>query len=256
MKKGWHGVDAVLFDLANTLVNFSSLKVAAILTEGAQDTYAHLQQLGVPLPAFRRYRLAHARAFKQKYVCSAIRGRDFDFTQIMIQVLRRFHIIVPDNRYRTLAWMWYRPAAMRSYVQADVGSTLEQLKNQGIKLAIVSNTCVPPHCLDQHLEWVNLLQYFPIRVYSSTTLYRTPHRKIFDVALDQLGVAPGRAIFVGDQLQTDIRGARRVGMRTIWMPASPRTRTTRRRRADFVIRRIADVPRLLPEVRFMNWRSA
>ncbi len=235
----------MLFDLAGTLVNFRHLRVAALLAQGAQSTYAHLQQLGVELPGFHRYRLAHQRAFKQRYVWSAICRKDFSFMDVMIQVLQRCSIAVPADQYRTLAWMWYRPVVRLAYVDAGVASTLDQLKDQGIKLAIVSNTCVPAHCMDQHLEQEKLLQYFPIRIYSSTTLYRKPHRNIFDAALQQLAVTPERAAFVGDRLQTDIRGARRVGMRTIWKTAIPAVKTTRRHQADLVIHRIADLPSLL-----------
>ena len=249
-------IEAVLFDLAGTLVNFRDLKIAAILTEGAQGSYAHLLQLGVKLPEFNRYRKAHARAFQQRYLWSAIRRRDFSFMDVMIQVLRRFSIVVPDGQYQTLAWMWYRPVLRHASVDAGVISTLDQLRDHGIKLAIISNTCVPAHCMDQHLQRENLLQYFPTRIYSSSTFYRKPHRKIFDTALEQLGVTPARAAFVGDRLQTDIRGARRVGMQTIWKTGLPQAQTRRRPQADLIIHQIADLPRIFPELRITNWRYA
>jgi putative hydrolase of the HAD superfamily len=238
-------IEAVLFDLANTLVNFHDLKIAAILMEGAQGTYAHLRQLGVAVPDFQRYRLAHERAFKQRYVWSAICGRDFNFMVVMSEVLRRYAIALPEGHYQTLAWMWYRPVVRHAYVEAGVAWAMEELRGRNIKLAIISNTCVPAHCMDQHLAREKLLPYFPIRIYSSTTCYRKPHRKIFEAALEQLGVTPERAAFVGDQLQTDIRGARRVGMATIWKTAAPEAKATRRHQADLVIHRIADLPGIL-----------
>jgi FMN phosphatase YigB (HAD superfamily) len=44
---------------------------------------------------------------------------------------------------------------------------------------------------------------------------RKPRPEIFHLALDELGVKPERALFVGDRLVADIRGARDVGMRTV-----------------------------------------
>ncbi len=242
-------IDAVLFDLADTLVNFRDLKLTPTLKEGAHDTYKHLQNLAVGLPEFTRYRNAHLWAFKRRYLWSAMRGRDFTFMDVMIQVLGRFSIDLPMGEYETLAWLWYRPIARRAYVDAGVAWALDRLKALGIKLAIVSNTCVPAHCMDQHLQRENLLQYFPIRVYSSTTLYRKPHRRIFDTALQQLNVEAERAAFVGDRLQTDIRGARRLGMRTIWKPTARWSASLRLHHADHVIRRIADLPHILTELR-------
>ena len=43
---------------------------------------------------------------------------------------------------------------------------------------------------------------------------KKPDPKIYQVALDQLGVKPGETVFVG-HLPTELEGARAVGMRTI-----------------------------------------
>jgi putative hydrolase of the HAD superfamily len=46
-----------------------------------------------------------------------------------------------------------------------------------------------------------------------------PAPVVFLTALDRLGVAPSRAVFVGDDMRADIEGARVVGMKTIHMNA-------------------------------------
>jgi putative hydrolase of the HAD superfamily len=58
---------------------------------------------------------------------------------------------------------------------------------------------------------------------------RKPHPAIFQRALDELGVAAERTLFVGDSLATDLGGAAALGMRTcqsLWFradddPAAP-----------------------------------
>ena len=42
-----------------------------------------------------------------------------------------------------------------------------------------------------------------------------PDRAAFRAVLDRLAVSPERSVFVGDDLETDVFGAWRVGMRTI-----------------------------------------
>lgn len=42
-----------------------------------------------------------------------------------------------------------------------------------------------------------------------------PEPPLFRIALARLGLSPGQAVMVGDSLESDIRGARRVGMRTV-----------------------------------------
>ena len=44
---------------------------------------------------------------------------------------------------------------------------------------------------------------------------RKPHPAIFERALEALGVAPENALFVGDRLFEDVRGAAELGMTTM-----------------------------------------
>jgi FMN phosphatase YigB (HAD superfamily) len=53
-----------------------------------------------------------------------------------------------------------------------------------------------------------------------------PDPRIWRYALHQAGVAPGRAVHVGNRLDSDVRPAKQLGMRTIWVlrgeaPSSP-----------------------------------
>jgi putative hydrolase of the HAD superfamily len=52
-------------------------------------------------------------------------------------------------------------------------------------------------------------------VFSSEIGVRKPRPEIFHAALQRLGVAAEDALFVGDRLGADVRGARAVGMRTV-----------------------------------------
>ena len=72
-----------------------------------------------------------------------------------------------------------------------------------------------------------------------------PDPRIFQSALDELGIAPADALFVGDSLPRDMAGARALGMRHIWLagdaaPAIPCCP------GDRVLRSLADLEDLLP----------
>jgi putative hydrolase of the HAD superfamily len=61
-----------------------------------------------------------------------------------------------------------------------------------------------------------------VAVFSSEVGLRKPHPTIFLRALEQLGVEPARALFVGDRLYEDVLGAGRLGMTTmqaVWFRA-------------------------------------
>lgn len=250
-------VNAVLFDLANTLLNFRELQLNPLFIEGSKDSYRHLQTLGLPLPDFKRYSKAHLRAFQRRFIWSRICRRDFDCMDVMVRVLDHLNIQLPRQEYQNLAWIWYGPAARRSHVDRGTCEVLSNLRRQGIKLAIISNTLAPACCLDRHLQEEGLLEYFPIRIYSSITRYRKPHREIFRLALHELRVEPEEAIFIGDLLKTDVRGAQRAGMTAIWKPADNQSRTkSRSAGAHHVIRNIADLQHILPEMGVCQWAAA
>ena len=44
-----------------------------------------------------------------------------------------------------------------------------------------------------------------------------PDKRLFEYALNRLGVSAGEAMMIGDNPSADIRGARSVGMRTAWL---------------------------------------
>jgi putative hydrolase of the HAD superfamily len=56
---------------------------------------------------------------------------------------------------------------------------------------------------------------FDAEVFSCSCGLRKPDPRIYRLALDQLGVAPSEALFVGDGANDELAGAERAGMRAI-----------------------------------------
>ena len=250
-------IDAVLFDLANTLLNFDELRPYRLFGEASDDSYRYLKALGLPLPDFNVYARTYFWAFGRRLVWSRLRRRDEDCINVMAMVLRRLNIQLPREEYRALAWMWYEAAARRAHVDRGTHEVLGHLRRQGIKMAIVSNTLVPASCLDRHLETEGLLEYFPTRIYSSAVRFKKPHPAIFRLALDELKVQPQKAIFVGDSVRTDIRGAHRAGMAAIWKSGGRQIRAgIYGGGAERVIKHIEDLRRILPKFGVREWATA
>ncbi len=62
---------------------------------------------------------------------------------------------------------------------------------------------------------MGLAERLDFAVFSSEVGKRKPHPEIFQRALEALGVEPERALFVGDRLYEDVRGAPELGMTTV-----------------------------------------
>ena len=96
----------------------------------------------------------------------------------------------------------------------DVVPTLQHLRDNGFKLAIVSNWDVP---LDPLAERLGIAEYFDIIVASHDERVRSakPDPHIFNYTLAAVGVSAAEAVHIGDIYETDIVGARNAGIRPI-----------------------------------------
>jgi HAD superfamily hydrolase (TIGR01509 family) len=249
-------VDAILFDLGDTIINFGIGRKEAevFFKRGARLSYDHLAAHGRALPAYEHYFKTHYRLMQRAYIWSKITKRDFNYEDVLARVAKALKIPLNSAELREVAWRWYLPIADSSDIDPGVHAMLETLRAAGTKMALVSNTLVPGYCMDRHLDSTGLLPFFPVRIYSSHTRFRKPHPRIFEIALEALGVKADKAIFVGDLLKADIGGGRRMGMRTVWKPArsarasSPKPRHT----PTHTIARITQLPDILPH---MGWHA-
>ena len=100
-----------------------------------------------------------------------------------------------------------------------LGSTthalLEALRSRGLRLGLVSNAFDPGWLLHRDLAQMGIAERIDYAVFSSEVGKRKPHPEIFERALEALEVAPDEALFVGDRLYEDVRGAAQVGMTTV-----------------------------------------
>jgi putative hydrolase of the HAD superfamily len=58
------------------------------------------------------------------------------------------------------------------------------------------------------------------KVYCFKTIgFKKPARQFYQAILQDLGLPPERVIMVGDDYETDVLGARRIGLRAVWFQA-------------------------------------
>lgn len=239
-------IEAVLFDLGDTLLDFDPLPRRQLFESAAHATYDHLKGQGCNLPTFKKYFGLHIRAVQWAYIWASLRGREIDSFRALQQWCTKQGYPNDDQSIRELIWMWYQPTIPRSTVAPDVIPALRQLQVDGLRLGLVSNTLLPGCVLDRHLEMVGLLDFFPIRIYSSEVGYRKPKKIIFQAALDALRLPANRCLFVGDLVKTDIKGGRRMGMTTILRKTNKRQNTAL---AHYQVDTIGDLPALVRQIR-------
>jgi HAD superfamily hydrolase (TIGR01509 family) len=241
---------AVLFDFGDTLINFEPLDTRAVFRVSARNTYDYLHDRGHVLPSFERYCRSQFSAVRWRYLWAKLRGREFNSLDLLRRYIEQLSRSTPNGaiELEELAWLWYAPMTRHSTVEEGAAQMLSRLSGQGLQLGLVSNTFVPGPVLDRHLALHGLLDFFPVRIYSSEVGFRKPNPRIFRAALERMGVGPDEALFVGDLVKTDIVGARRVGMRTVLKQPWGRAGAAHPV-ADMVIRRLSELPDAIAALR-------
>jgi putative hydrolase of the HAD superfamily len=92
----------------------------------------------------------------------------------------------------------------------DAIPTLDALREQGLKLGLLSNSA---RDLDEFVchHGLTVDAVLTSRAHGKTK----PHEAIFRRMLELLDVVPGEAVMVGDTVEDDVEGARAVGMQAV-----------------------------------------
>ena len=94
------------------------------------------------------------------------------------------------------------------------------------RLGLISNLFSRPGPWLAHFAERNVAGVFETMLFSSETRHIKPSPRLFRRLLEDAGVAPAEAVYIGDDLMRDVAGARAAGMAAVWL------RHGRRRAAD------------------------
>jgi 2-haloalkanoic acid dehalogenase type II len=99
---------------------------------------------------------------------------------------------------------------------SDVRRCLEDLRSQGRRLGIISNSRGEDH-VREILIRRGIAEFFETIVSSGTEGVSKPDPAIFLRAVSRLQVAPSAAFYVGDLAFTDAQAAAAVGFHSVWL---------------------------------------
>jgi putative hydrolase of the HAD superfamily len=193
-------VEAVLFDWNNTLVQFSWDD--ELLADGHRAGLAAIGRDDDPAAFTVRYR---DRVIE--------RGRPDEAYEGLLQELLTG---ASDGEIDAFVDAEHEAWGPAYQTLGAAQALLEALRTRGIKTGVVLNSWPDPgRVLRGDIERAGLTDLLDTIVISSEVGMRKPEPGIFRHALDELGVDPLAAMFVGDRLDTDVQGAANVGMTTV-----------------------------------------
>ena len=92
----------------------------------------------------------------------------------------------------------------------DTMPALEALRERGYRLGIITNLRAD---LEPLIRKAGLEDFLEFAVNSTQAGVEKPHPPIFEEALRRAAVEPGEVLHVGDQVRSDVAGARSMGMK-------------------------------------------
>jgi len=192
--------DAVLFDWGNTLVQFTWDD--ELLAAGHR---AGLAAAGIDADADEL-----TRRFRGEILPRMVPGEDYG------EILRGLLGPLSDDQLERFVDAEHKAWRAGHALLAGAHALLDALRERGFRTGIVANAWPEPgSVLRRDLEAFGVAERVDVAVFSTDVGVRKPDRRIFEAALDALGVDPIDAVFVGDRLVDDVQGAAEVGMATV-----------------------------------------
>lgn len=207
---GVAGIDAVIFDWGGTLTQWHDIdfhaEALALAQAVRQPDPGHA---GDPDGTAHRLREAAEKIWR--------RARDRHRSATLEDVFRTAGLEL-DPDLLTAYYDFWEPHTL---TDPEVGPLWQTLREQGLKVGVLSNTLWPRAWHRGFFARDGVLELLDADVYTSEIAYTKPAPEAFDAARRALGAPdPTRCVYVGDRLFDDIHGADQAGMHTIHVPHS------------------------------------
>lgn len=193
-------LEAVLFDLDNTLINrkLAFIKYTELLIEKFIVHYDELHKVAI----MEHIRLADQNGYRNRQ-------------ELFEEILQTFEMKDTDISIEILLDHWFSKFFKCTVLMDGALEVLEYLKNKNIKLGLITNGSV--HSQNSKIEHVKLSPYFDAILVSDEVQLKKPDKRIFELALNKLSVSPNSSWYVGDHPINDVQGALDAGLKAIWL---------------------------------------
>lgn len=199
-------IHSVIFDLDNTLYDFSTAHAAALtrLTAFARSS------LGLSPERFEALQRDAFRRQKQRLGQSAaIHNRLIRF-QLMLEAAGKPIAHAPE-----MAELYWSTLLDRMRPMPGAVDAMARLRFMGLTVGIGSNMTADWQYAK--LKRLGLMAYIDYIVTSEEAGVEKPAPGLFELCAEKAGCAPEECAFVGDSLEGDALGARNAGMVAFWL---------------------------------------
>ena len=207
----------LIFDLYGTLVDIRTVESAAVWKKTALFFGYHgVRYTGPALKAaFHAAMAAREAAAGQSYECFP----DIPCEQVMEQLFLEKGVEENAHLLGIQAAQLFRIASTR-YIRLYPGvpEALEALRKRGVRLWLLSNAQRVFTAFE--LRHLGLERYFDGIYLSSDYGCRKPDNRFYRALLEEQKLLPEKSLMIGNDRNTDIAGAKALGMGTLYLHAN------------------------------------
>lgn len=118
-----------------------------------------------------------------------------------------------ETRGRLLMAREHRMKTALQNVSPKILSSLKELRSKGIKICLISNADVID---SKYWNESPLSEFFDEAIFSCDVGLLKPGKRIYELAMEKTGYEPHQCMFVGDGGSSELKGAKSVGMQTVF----------------------------------------
>ena len=241
-------IRAVVFDLGGTLIEYSGEFASwpELETPGMLAAYAYLDRQGLQLPGTDSFIRAGQAILPGRWLQATAGEKNLTLPSLLEDMLDRLEVEAPGKTVIETAANRYETAVCdRATVIPGAAEIVAQLKEEGYKLGLISNTMFSGRIHMSDLQRFGLLQNFESLLFSADANKWKPGVAPFEHVLGELGVDADEAAYVGDDPAADVIGGLSAGMFTIHFRSSGRFPSPDRMEPDAIIATMPELPGVL-----------
>lgn len=203
----------ILFDYGQTLIaeqKFDGVKGTAAVLEHAVKNKYHLTAEQVQEKAEELNRELGRFDPAKKHILP-IEIPNTMFTPYLYESLG-IEIALSNAEIDTVFWDAAAPGAPTKGIE----DFLKYLKSKEIRTGVISNICYAPSVVAKRINRLLPNNDFEFVITSSNYIFRKPHKRLFDLALEKADLPPNEVWYTGDQYECDIKGTLQAGLFPVW----------------------------------------
>ncbi|MCY3723905.1 MAG: HAD family hydrolase [Candidatus Poribacteria bacterium] len=225
-------ISVISFDGDMTLWDFLQ-----VMRHSLKHTLAELQRQR-PTPRTLKLTIDEMIAIREQFA-EEVKGKIWNLEEIRLRAFEKTleHVGCPDKELAAHLNAIYRKHRFEDIeLYPDVIPTFDVLAPQ-FKLGLLSNGNTYP-------ERCGLEGYFAFVVFSQDVRIEKPDRRIFEITAERAGCELAQMLHVGDSLRNDVDGARKAGVRSVWLNREGAANDTSIQ-PDYEVATLTEIPEIL-----------